>query len=144
MALITCSECDGEVSDKAAACPKCGAPVSLPPPPPQKGPGRNCPHCATFVPAGAERCTGCQACYSYADRINPRSRIIYSALGLIPFVLFYIILHVVAEAEIAKGKPDNGQAFWCSVIGFAMLGLAPSTYLVSALSQLYKGKRWYR
>jgi hypothetical protein len=27
MALITCDECGGQVSDKAAACPKCGAPV---------------------------------------------------------------------------------------------------------------------
>jgi hypothetical protein len=28
MALIKCSECDGQVSDKAAACPVCGAPPS--------------------------------------------------------------------------------------------------------------------
>ncbi len=28
MALIKCSECDNDVSDKAAACPKCGAPVA--------------------------------------------------------------------------------------------------------------------
>jgi len=27
MALMTCSECGGPVSDKASACPKCGAPV---------------------------------------------------------------------------------------------------------------------
>ncbi len=29
MALISCSECGNEVSDKAAACPKCGCPVSV-------------------------------------------------------------------------------------------------------------------
>ena len=28
MALISCSECDREISDKAAACPGCGAPIS--------------------------------------------------------------------------------------------------------------------
>ncbi|MFZ6773026.1 zinc-ribbon domain-containing protein [Undibacterium sp. SXout7W] len=28
MALINCSECNAEVSDKAAACPKCGNPIS--------------------------------------------------------------------------------------------------------------------
>lgn len=28
MALVTCTECGNAVSDKAAACPKCGAPVS--------------------------------------------------------------------------------------------------------------------
>jgi DNA-directed RNA polymerase subunit RPC12/RpoP len=30
MALIKCSECRREVSDKAAACPQCGAPVVVP------------------------------------------------------------------------------------------------------------------
>jgi uncharacterized membrane protein YvbJ len=28
MALIKCSECGGHVSDKAASCPHCGAPIS--------------------------------------------------------------------------------------------------------------------
>lgn len=27
MSLINCSECDAEISDKAAACPKCGNPM---------------------------------------------------------------------------------------------------------------------
>ena len=27
MALISCPECDSEISDKAAACPRCGAPL---------------------------------------------------------------------------------------------------------------------
>ncbi len=30
MALIKCSECGREISDKAGACPGCGAPVSAP------------------------------------------------------------------------------------------------------------------
>lgn len=29
MALIECAECSGQVSDKAAACPHCGAPVEV-------------------------------------------------------------------------------------------------------------------
>ena len=28
MALISCPECNSEISDKAQSCPKCGAPVS--------------------------------------------------------------------------------------------------------------------
>lgn len=28
MALISCSECNHQVSDKAEACPKCGAPIA--------------------------------------------------------------------------------------------------------------------
>ena len=27
MALIACKECNGQISDKAASCPTCGAPV---------------------------------------------------------------------------------------------------------------------
>lgn len=29
MALVTCSECTGKVSDQASACPHCGAPVKV-------------------------------------------------------------------------------------------------------------------
>ena len=32
MALITCPECNGQVSDKAAACPHCGYPIGEQPP----------------------------------------------------------------------------------------------------------------
>jgi len=28
MALISCPECEKEISDKAASCPSCGAPIS--------------------------------------------------------------------------------------------------------------------
>jgi hypothetical protein len=28
MALISCPDCSGEVSDRAPACPKCGAPIA--------------------------------------------------------------------------------------------------------------------
>jgi len=30
MALIACMECGAEISDKAAACPKCGCPLAAP------------------------------------------------------------------------------------------------------------------
>ena len=32
MALITCPECHGQVSDKAAVCPHCGYPIGEQPP----------------------------------------------------------------------------------------------------------------
>lgn len=49
MALIRCKECGTEVSDKAAACPKCGAPInpSKPVAPAKKGMG-----CLSWIIAG--------------------------------------------------------------------------------------------
>ena len=38
MALIKCSECGNQVSDKATACPNCGAPVAA---------GPQCPECGS-------------------------------------------------------------------------------------------------
>lgn len=35
MAIISCSECGGQVSDKAAACPHCGAPIASVTPTPE-------------------------------------------------------------------------------------------------------------
>lgn len=33
MALVSCSECKQEISDKATSCPHCGSPVKVPTPP---------------------------------------------------------------------------------------------------------------
>ena len=45
MALIQCKDCNNEISDSAASCPKCGAPVP-------RTIGANeqqCPHCMTVL-----------------------------------------------------------------------------------------------
>lgn len=43
MALVPCSDCDNQVSERASACPKCGAPMTAPPvsiePPPESRSG---------------------------------------------------------------------------------------------------------
>ena len=49
MALIQCPECQHQVSEKAPACPNCGAPIVTPlsapaPTPATKGEGRRVPH----------------------------------------------------------------------------------------------------
>ena len=51
MALITCSACNGRVSDQAQACPHCGHPtLAL---------GNPCPDCGGLVPSTAASCPGC-------------------------------------------------------------------------------------
>ena len=38
MALVACTECGKEISDKAASCPHCGAPAAMPAQPPAAQP----------------------------------------------------------------------------------------------------------
>lgn len=54
MALIQCKECGGTVSDKAAACPHCGAPVISPK-------AITCPECGQTFPEGTATCSNCGA-----------------------------------------------------------------------------------
>lgn len=57
MALIKCSCCEKDISDKAASCPHCGHPVEL-----QKGGEVKsifCGECGVEVPQGMEACLNC-------------------------------------------------------------------------------------
>ena len=56
MALIICYECGHKVSDKAAACPHCGAPVIKQPP---EEPKKICEECGESVPAKDKTCPNC-------------------------------------------------------------------------------------
>lgn len=55
MALIICAECGKQMSDKASACPHCGAPYSAAP----AAAERKCAECGAVLPEGAEICPGC-------------------------------------------------------------------------------------
>jgi len=61
MALIQCIECNNEVSDAAASCPKCGAPV----PRTLAADQEACPFCMTAVHESATICPGCRARKGY-------------------------------------------------------------------------------
>ncbi len=61
MAMIKCSECGRDISDKAAACPHCGAPVIVAvaaPPPTVLLP---CSECGAGIPDKAACCPNCGA-----------------------------------------------------------------------------------
>lgn len=53
MALIICAECGKQMSDKASACPHCGAPYS---PAPVE---IKCEECGSVLPVGADACPNC-------------------------------------------------------------------------------------
>lgn len=52
MALIKCTECGHEVSDKAAACPNCGCPIT-------HDEKIICEECGTEIPKGLSECPNC-------------------------------------------------------------------------------------
>lgn len=57
MALINCPECGTEISDKAAACIKCGYPLASQPAVEKEKP--KCPECGAEVSEGASECGKC-------------------------------------------------------------------------------------
>lgn len=59
MALITCSNCGKEISDKAKVCPQCGQPVLLAPVEAEAAEPMICQECGAEVPAGSECCPNC-------------------------------------------------------------------------------------
>jgi TM2 domain-containing membrane protein YozV len=60
MALVACSECSAEISDKAPHCPRCGCP--------QSGDERVCPDCATPIPPRARFCPACRHVFGPAAK----------------------------------------------------------------------------
>ncbi|WP_260292782.1 zinc ribbon domain-containing protein [Sedimenticola hydrogenitrophicus] len=61
MALIECTECGNRLSDAAATCPTCGAPVPRTPGPEQE----QCPFCMALVSSHATTCPSCLAKKGY-------------------------------------------------------------------------------
>lgn len=59
MALIKCSNCDKEISDRAKVCPQCGQPVIPAAPVPEEIKPILCEECGTEIATGMEACPNC-------------------------------------------------------------------------------------
>lgn len=59
MALIKCSNCAKEISDKAKVCPKCGKSIVLASPALEEDKSILCEECGTEIPEGMEACPNC-------------------------------------------------------------------------------------
>ena len=59
MALIKCSNCEKEISDKAKVCPKCGQPVIIVAEAPEEKTPILCEECGTEIPDGVDACPNC-------------------------------------------------------------------------------------
>lgn len=122
MALVECKECGNEISDTAAACPKCGASV-----PRTVGPDEEqCPHCMTVVHESATACPSCHAVkgYMYDSR--------YGSFGKVGTFVWAVALPLgLTVAFIAAEGPS-----WLA--GLTLLWGAYGIY------KLVTGPRWYK
>lgn len=123
MALIECSECNGQVSDKAANCPKCGAPVTIVVAAVE---GRVCGHCKTLNHKDAIACRSCGARYGYRTAgLNPTTAgILWGAVFMLGLIMM------------------NGDFGWKVAGGLALLFSALA--LLRLLGEVSGGKKWWR
>lgn len=122
MALIKCSECGNEVSDKASSCPKCGNPIA------NEKKSRICPYCKGAI---SNTATKCVHCYSELDEntiIKPNDRTnLLSVTGFLFGVisLFINIMGIISILGLVfsgvgltqvNNKNEKGTGF--AVLGF--------------------------
>ena len=150
MALIKCEECGNEVSDKAAACPKCGAPVATrrPEPVPEEvDDGPKCPFCKHPLDPSAVTCGFCGAEYGYYNESNgqvtsgPKMKLI-TMLLVAECVLALILWSIGSSFRFTERQ----VFFWMSLAA-VVVGLgAAFTFIVllTALRMKSRGKQWWK
>ena len=151
MALVTCSECQSQVSDKAVSCPQCGNVFT------------RCPECATEVRPGATTCGNCgyplavapTAQTSSASQLPDNTQylgatvapVVYAgfwrrfAAALIDGVLIAVVLIV---CDVVLAVAFGGRSTEYSTISFALnFGISIAYYVgfESGPQQATLGKR---
>lgn len=145
MALVQCPDCNREISERASACPHCGAPNLV-----QqavgsttaavKG-GTTCPFSGHPIPPGATVCV-CGAYYGYSNpRVSGRSVRLAAKLVVLAAFLFaigYVLFHSSADDSTAENV-----ALWLAILSLlpALVGIVG---LVTSLPALLGGKGWWR
>lgn len=105
MALIHCTECGKEISDKAARCIHCGAALAE-----EEKPPRLCPECGNEIPNGLRECTYC-GCPLDATKPNPSAAV--RAFGAIkrgkkPLLIIaaVLVITIIMSWIAVNPKPD--------------------------------------
>ena len=150
MALIKCPECNNEVSDKASACPKCGAPLTASNPTQSSEKitdGIKCPFCKHQLEASAITCGFCGAEYGY---YNSKNRQVSSTLNfktiftfmvgscISTVVLIGLSLWFQSRRSILALFSGMGVLFSLMLIFFSVLAL------INTLAMKAKGKNWWK
>ncbi|MCF6288764.1 MAG: alkaline shock response membrane anchor protein AmaP [Proteobacteria bacterium] len=139
MALITCIDCDNQVSSSAIACPKCGAPVENI----KSNLELNnitertaeCPFCMTVLSSHATVCSGCGAHKGYSVSLSGSIR---NKAQHIFFLIFSLILLFVMGFAISIFIYElyNNIGFYLGIFYIVILFLS--------LLGIKKGPRWFQ
>ena len=125
MALIKCKDCENDVSDSAAACPRCGAPVPRAPAPPDQN-QMSCPHCSTRFDKDATVCPSCDAVKGYSNTtigvVGAQGTVM---LGIVCPILMIILMYLM--------YPPAGS----------MAALILAIPIISSAYRLLNGPYWY-
>lgn len=142
MALINCPECNASISDKAGACPQCGAPNDMQSaaaaaqsttwqgePAAAQG-STACPFSGHAIPAGATVCV-CGAYYGYKGGVldDQKFKLLIKLLG-ISFVV--LLLGFFFEWQPV------------ALIGFLGALIFSIVFLFFVLPIRLQGKKWWR
>ena len=103
MALITCSNCGKEISDKAKACPQCGQPVVLTPAEVEAADPVICQECGAEVPDGSESCPNCGCPVPEKEKPEVPQKVEVTSVNLPKMkanTKKYILLAVVVAAAV--------------------------------------------
>ena len=123
MALVKCKDCGNEVSDSAASCPKCGAPV-----PKTIGPDQEqCPFCETIVSSTASVRPSCNARKGYTEASG-------NVYGKGQTIGYGIVLPLILSFLAFLGGPTFG-----SIVLFISL-----IVVILCVRRLKKGQIWFR
>lgn len=137
MALIECSECTHQVSEKASSCPKCGAPVAgsqVAQTPEENIVSNPCPFCKNNLDEYAVTCGYCGAEYGY---YNGLSKSVNEKSHLTAALITTIVLAFLSFL-FAGTTPGLSLAFGVLFLLFLFISL-PACFF-SKLS----GKKWWK
>lgn len=99
MALINCSDCNNQISDKATICVKCGAPVIV-------KETISCFECSTILDKGVKSCTHCGAIQPLVEKEVVTEKVKKPEIVSEPKIVEKIIIK-----EVEKEKPARSGFF---------------------------------
>ena len=134
MALIKCSHCEKEISDKAKVCPQCGQPVVLVTPAPEEKPIL-CEECGTEIPEGVDACPNCGCPVSINDEIveetpqkvevtavnlpkmnqNTKKYIIIASVAVLAIIIAFFVGNKMKEQKLAEEAAQRSANYASSL-----------------------------